>query len=142
MSKIEVRVEAVIFNSEGDILMALHKKKGDSYWVLPGGHVEYGQKMKDDLEREMMEELNIKNAYVYDLLFLDEYIDAEEPRHVIKAGFRADIPEDEKKDIQVVADHESIKDASFLSAYDINSSMDVFYPSKEFFLRILEDNNG
>lgn len=53
---------ALIFNQEGKIfLMKSHKWRGK--YVIPGGHVELGEKIEDALKREIKEEtgLNIFN---------------------------------------------------------------------------------
>jgi nucleoside triphosphatase len=143
MNKIEFRVEAVILNGDGEMLLGLHKKKGDAYWVLPGGHLEFGEKMDEALRRELKEELGL-SAQVMELVFTDEFIDTEheEKRHVIKAGFLVRIKKKDAADIKVVAEDESITEARFFSVYGIESSFDKFYPSKEFLLKLMESAEG
>ena len=140
MSKIVFRVEAVIFNSDGELLLALHKKKGKSYWVLPGGHVEIGEKMDEALRRELKEELGFQHTSVMDFLFIDEFIDmnAASPRHVIKAGFHVKVLKKELENVTVVAKDEAISEACFFKVYGIESSFDKFYPSKEFLLKLMK----
>jgi nucleoside triphosphatase len=54
----ESTVGALIFNREGKaFLMRSHKWRGG--WVLPGGHVELGERMEDALRREVKEETNL-----------------------------------------------------------------------------------
>lgn len=144
MSKITFRVEAVIFNSDGELLLALHKKKGKSYWVLPGGHVEFGEKMDEALKRELKEELGFQHASVRDFLFSDEFIEANAatPRHVIKAGFLVKVHKKELENVSVVAKDEAISEVRFFKVYGIESSFDKFYPSKEFLLKLMEASAG
>jgi nucleoside triphosphatase len=54
----EPTVGALIFNREGKaFLMRSHKWRGK--WVLPGGHIELGERMEDALRREVKEETNL-----------------------------------------------------------------------------------
>ena len=59
----EFTVSAVIFNPENKILLCRSHKWNDKY-VIPGGHVEYGEKMEDALVREILEETGLS---VYDI---------------------------------------------------------------------------
>jgi nucleoside triphosphatase len=62
----EPTVGALIFNREGKLfLMRSHKWKGK--WVVPGGHIELGERMEDALRREVKEETNLD---IYDIEFL------------------------------------------------------------------------
>ena len=54
----EPTVGSLIFNREGKVfLMQSHKWRGK--WVLPGGHIELGERMEDALRREVKEETNL-----------------------------------------------------------------------------------
>jgi nucleoside triphosphatase len=54
----EPTVGALIFNREGKVfLVRSHKWRGR--WVLPGGHIELGERMEDALRREVKEETNL-----------------------------------------------------------------------------------
>jgi nucleoside triphosphatase len=62
----EPTVGALIFNAEGKLfLMSSHKWK--CKWVVPGGHIELGERMEDALRREVKEETNLD---IYDIQFL------------------------------------------------------------------------
>jgi len=138
MATIQVRVEAVIYNKKGQLLLALHSKKGNSYWVLPGGHLEYGERLSSGLERELREELGLEHTSVSELVFVDEFLDIDKKRHVVKIGFRVEARDEDLKEIDVRVKDESIKEVCFFSAYSINQSPDTFYPDKDFFLRLIE----
>lgn len=62
----EVTVGALIFNDEGKLLIC-KSHKWDNKYVIPGGHIEYGEKIKDALRREILEETNLE---VYDIKIL------------------------------------------------------------------------
>ncbi len=57
MDQIEIITRAVILD-KGKILLC--KKKGNDYYFLPGGHVEFGETAQQALARELKEELNIE----------------------------------------------------------------------------------
>jgi nucleoside triphosphatase len=62
----EPTVGALILNPEGELfLMRSHKWRGK--YVVPGGHIELGEKMEDALRREVKEETALD---VYDVGFL------------------------------------------------------------------------
>lgn len=58
----EPTVGALIFNPKGEMfLMKSHKWKNK--YVIPGGHIELGEKMEEALKREISEETGMK---IYD----------------------------------------------------------------------------
>jgi 8-oxo-dGTP diphosphatase len=57
MPNIEIITRAVILD-KGKILLC--KKKGNDYYFLPGGHVEFGETAEQALARELKEELDIE----------------------------------------------------------------------------------
>jgi nucleoside triphosphatase len=62
----EPTVGALIFNAEGKLfLRRSHKWKGK--WVVPGGHIELGERMEDALRREVREETHLE---IRDIEFL------------------------------------------------------------------------
>ncbi len=62
----EPTVGALIFNRDGKLfLMKSHKWKGK--WVVPGGHIELGERMEDALRREVKEETSLD---IHDIEFL------------------------------------------------------------------------
>ena len=86
MSEIEVRVAAIVIH-DGSVLLANHQKQGQSYWVLPGGHVERGETLSRALIREMHEELAL-DITVGLLVMVQQFITDE--RHVVNNIFMAD----------------------------------------------------
>jgi 8-oxo-dGTP diphosphatase len=84
MPRIEVRAEAILVR-DGRILLVNHVKRGASYWVLPGGHVEHGETLALALAREMKEELELDVA-VGALAVVHDYIARD--RHVVNHAFR------------------------------------------------------
>ncbi len=62
----EPTVGALILNSQNKILLVKSHKWHNKY-VIPGGHIELGEKMEDTLKREIKEETNLD---IYGLKFL------------------------------------------------------------------------
>ncbi|MDX9754866.1 MAG: NUDIX domain-containing protein [bacterium] len=81
---------AVIIVEEDKILLVQHEKHGQTYWLLPGGGVEFGETLEEAAKREMMEEANL-TVEMGDLLFLSESIPPDQHRHVINYYFPATI---------------------------------------------------
>lgn len=83
----EPTVGALIFNKEGKFLLMKSPKWFDKF-VIPGGHVEIGEKIEDAVKREVKEEVGLD---VYDIEFMKiaQFIfdkDFHEKRHFI--GFQ------------------------------------------------------
>ena len=62
----EPTVGALIFNPEDKLFLMRSHKWRDMY-VIPGGHVELGERMEDALRREIKEETGLA---IYDITFL------------------------------------------------------------------------
>ncbi len=65
-------VGALIFNPEGKLLLVRTHKFHDKY-VVPGGHIEVGEKMTDALIREAKEETGL-DIYDLEFIFFQEFI--------------------------------------------------------------------
>ncbi len=65
-------VGALIFNPEGKMLLVRSHKFHDKY-VVPGGHIEVGEKMTDALIREAKEETGL-DIYDLEFIFFQEFI--------------------------------------------------------------------
>ncbi len=55
---IELRA-AGLWVRDGAALLVEHEKRGERYWVLPGGHVEEGETLAQTVAREFLEEVGI-----------------------------------------------------------------------------------
>ena len=80
----EPTVSAVIFNPDGEILLC-KSHKWDNKYVIPGGHIELGEKMEEALKREILEETGL-NIYDIKLVSLKESIYSDkfhEKKHFI-----------------------------------------------------------
>jgi len=65
-----VRVGAVALID--DRLLLVRQARGDeSYWLLPGGGVRFGETLSEALERELREELGAQAAQMHPIAFLE-----------------------------------------------------------------------
>jgi 8-oxo-dGTP diphosphatase len=84
-----IRVAAIIVK-DGALLLVRHVKGDKTYWLLPGGGVEYGESAGDALVRELKEETNLDVA-VRDLVMANDSIPPDAHRHVVNLYFTADV---------------------------------------------------
>jgi len=86
---IGVGVGAVILNQQNEILLLLRKKKPEkNCWTIPGGTVEFGERVEEALVRELEEELEIK-VEIIKLLRVTNHILEEENSHWVSPAFLA-----------------------------------------------------
>jgi nucleoside triphosphatase len=71
----EPTVSAIIFNPDNKILLCKSHKWNDKY-VIPGGHIELGEKMEEALKREILEETGLE-IYDIKLISLKESVFSE-----------------------------------------------------------------
>jgi ADP-ribose pyrophosphatase YjhB (NUDIX family) len=83
--EIRIRVGGVYVKG-GKILLVRHEKQGRTYWLLPGGGVEFGESFEAALERELREECGIATK-TGRLLFINESIPKDGHRHIVNLTF-------------------------------------------------------
>ena len=88
-----VRVAAVVVR-DGRVLLARHEKRGESYWVLPGGGVEPSETVAEALVRELREEAGLE-IEVGELLFVNDGYrpEAEMVAVYFAARLKGELPE-------------------------------------------------
>lgn len=79
---------AVALVEEGRVLLVRHVKGDRTYWLLPGGGLEFGESLADGARREMLEETGIV-VEVGNLLFAAETLPPNRSRHLIHLVFAA-----------------------------------------------------
>ena len=85
----QLRVAAIIVRDQ-QILLVEHQKRGERYWVLPGGRLEGAETLDAALRRELTEELRL-DAHVGQLVIVSEMVAPD--RHVVNLMFHAEIGE-------------------------------------------------
>ena len=90
-----VRVAAIILHKH-KILLAKHKKGDDTYWVPPGGGVDFGESLEEALRRELFEEADV-HIRVGKLVMVHDSIPPDLHRHIVNIFFMAEIVSGEVK---------------------------------------------
>jgi ADP-ribose pyrophosphatase YjhB (NUDIX family) len=89
MKEIKIRVAAVITKGER-LLLVQHTKNNRSYWLLPGGGLEFGEDLKACVVREVVEETGLQ-VEIGELLFVHESISPDGNRHILNLYFRGKV---------------------------------------------------
>ena len=84
-----IRVSVIIID-EGRILLVRHEKYGRTYWVLPGGGVDFGESLGEAVVREVKEETSL-DITVDKLVFVDDILPEDRHRHVVDVYFTAKV---------------------------------------------------
>jgi len=84
-----VRVAAIIVKGDS-ILLVRHEKGAASYWLLPGGGLEFGESLVDGLCREVREETCLE-VRVGDLVLASDSIAPDRSRHVVNLCFTGEV---------------------------------------------------
>ncbi|PIS16659.1 MAG: hypothetical protein COT61_02785 [Candidatus Portnoybacteria bacterium CG09_land_8_20_14_0_10_44_13] len=77
-------VAGMIINKEGKILLC-KSSKWNNLWVVPGGHIEYGESIEEAIKREVKEEVGL-DIELEKILFVQELIEPKDyfkKRHFI-----------------------------------------------------------
>ncbi len=114
--KKEMKIRAAgIIAHKNTLLMVKHVKNGKSYWMLPGGGIRVGERIKEALRRELKEEINLDST-VKEMLFVVESMFSPE-QHIIQPTFRVET--DEMDDLRLGKDLR-VRDFSFFRIRDLD----------------------
>ena len=110
-----VRVAAIIQQDKA-LLLVRHQKGADTYWLLPGGAVQYGETLESALKRELKEEACV-DIQVANLAFVTDAISPGGERHLVQCSFEAEITDG---DIRLGID-ERVVEVKFVPIAEIDS---------------------
>jgi len=86
-----VGVGVLIMNEKGEVLLGLRRgSHGAAEWSFPGGHLEFGETVKDTAVREAKEECNLDISDLELISIADErrYLQSD-GKHYLNVGFLA-----------------------------------------------------
>lgn len=92
-----VAVGAVIEDDEGRILLVKHVPERGGFWqgkwICPGGRLEPGESIRDGIEREVMEETNLKIGLTTPLIPFERIVKSEGKTtlHVVYIDYLAEL---------------------------------------------------
>ncbi len=112
---IRLAVDAIVQNSEGKVLMIKRNKDPyKDYWCLVGGHVEYGERLRDAVIREVKEETGLDVQPVGDHIGIFDDPKRDPRYHMISICYLAKVVGGELK-----ADKREVKEMQFYSSNEI-----------------------
>lgn len=90
------RVSVIVITDDKKILLVRHRKGTRTYWVLPGGRLEYGETFQECAVRELKEETGLDIA-CDEMVFLSEAIAPDRSRHIVNIYIKAHVTGGEMK---------------------------------------------
>jgi len=132
-----IRVSGIIINSQSEILLIKHRKKDREYWVLPGGHLEYGETIEQGILRELKEETSL-NGVFQKIVFLSESIAPDNSRHILNIFCLINITET-NQEIKIASDEDIITEVKYHKLGEINN-LTIYPDIKEQILKNQELN--
>jgi 8-oxo-dGTP diphosphatase len=129
---VTIRVSGIIIRDDAMLLIA-HKKRGNIYWLLPGGGVKYGETLAQALRREFREELRI-GVEVGGIEVISDSIEPHGRRHILNISFRC-----VHRDGELTLGHERrLCDFGFFNGQEI-AGMRLYPPINSTIKKILEN---
>ena len=115
MPTIRIRVAGILIQ-DGKILLVRHEKSNETYWLLPGGGIEFGETAEHALIREFSEEVGI-DIKVGKLVITHDSIPRQLNRHIFNLYFLVTADHYEVK----VTRDSVLKEAAFIPLEDLST---------------------
>ena len=77
-----VRVGVVLIDEQDNILLVRHRKGEKTYWLLPGGGLDFGESLFECARRELQEETGLE-VEADRMLYVSEAISPDGARHIL-----------------------------------------------------------
>lgn len=107
-------IASALVEKDGKFLLVKETLEDNKdYWIVPGGHVEFGEKIKDTVKREIKEETNL-DIEIVKFMDFKEAIFAKHGYHTVIFFFLAKPLTDE-----IVLSEEKVLDAKFFTKEEL-----------------------
>ncbi len=125
-----VRVRVGVVLLKGDEILLIRQQKGDrTYWLLPGGGIDLGERIQETACREVKEETGL-DMEMGPLLFVSESIAPDLSKHLINITFLGKITGGELR----LGREGILRELRFVKVEDL-LHMDLHPPLAEFLLQ-------
>jgi 8-oxo-dGTP diphosphatase len=122
MKKTRIGCEAYIY-ADGKILLGKRGNvHGSGTWALPGGHLEYMERVDECLAREMREEMGIDlDPSEFELLAIADDLQPEDDFHYIHITYKVDI----KDSVPKICEPDACEEWRW---FDVNNLLGNIFP--------------
>ena len=121
---LQVGVKVLLRNSEGKILILKRseKKYGKTAgsWDIPGGRIDIGTSLMQNLEREVQEETNLPITSLPKLIAAQDIIRGEE-KHVVRLTYVADTEGEPELDLEENTEYQWLSFEELQHEYDLDT---------------------
>lgn len=117
MRNIRIRIGVLIL-CQNKVLLIEHAKDGRSYWLIPGGGLNYGETIADCARRELKEETNL-DINLIRFLFSSESIAPDGSRHIVNLFFLGTVVGNSFENLKL-GDEERLKSVAFIDIDDLD----------------------
>ena len=115
---VRIRVGVLILKNN-HILLVEHQKENASYWLIPGGGLDFGETVAECAKREVKEETNL-DIQLGRFLFSSESIAPDGSRHVVNLFFLGYVSDESLASLEV-GKEERLKSVSFIDIDELGN---------------------
>lgn len=112
-----IRIRVAVILMQGSKILLIRHQKGDStYWLIPGGGVDFGETIQKCALREIKEETNL-DIKINKLILVNESIAPDGTRHLLNLFFLGEILGGSIK----VGEEERLKELKFVGIEELEN---------------------